>query len=172
MGLSIIKLPSQEDLKYLLDYDSITGIFKWKTKPTQRINVGTIAGYKNTTYGYTNLRIDKKSYQAHRLAWKYYYGIDPEKFIDHINGDKSDNRICNLREATSLENNRNTEKNSNNTSGFKGVSYHKRIGKWQARSSMNGKRIHLGYFDIPEEASITYINFTKLTFKEFYKDVS
>lgn len=168
----IKKLPSQEDLKSLLDYTSDTGIFIWRITPSNCICTGDIAGNHSKQSGYIQIQFDNKIYPAHRLAWKYHYGIDPIYFIDHINGDRNDNRISNLREATNIENLRNSKKYSTNTSGFKGVSYHKGYGKWQARATMNGKRIHLGWFDTPEEASVPYINFTKLNFNEFYKHMS
>lgn len=96
-------------------------------------------------------------YAAHRLAWVYVHGIIPSNMIDHINGDKDDNRIANLREATSSQNQRNTVKKSTNKSGYKGVCWHKRQKKWQVSIRYDGKPHHIGYFDNVLDASNAYI---------------
>lgn len=165
------ELPSQEYLKEFFNYDNITGLFTWKIRTSNRINVGSIAGNENTI-GYIQIQLDKRNYLAHIFAWKYYYGIDPINDIDHINGIRSDNRIENLREATTIENNRNRRMQSNNTSGYKGVFYNKRDSNYYARAGLNGTYVSLGYFNTPEEASDAYIKFTKEHFKEFYKETS
>ncbi len=76
--------------------------------------------------------------------------------VDHINGDTLDNRDCNLRLATRKQNGRNRRRNRNNTSGYKGVYWHKANGKWAAQIVVNGKRRHLGYFDDPRDAYAAY----------------
>jgi len=96
-------LPTQERLKELLDYDPTTGLFYWK-KPTARcIKVGDAAGYQQK--GYTIIKVDGKKFYAHRLAWRYVYGEDPLSLsIDHINRDRTDNRISNLRVCNQHQN--------------------------------------------------------------------
>jgi hypothetical protein len=141
---------TQKRLKELLSYDQNTGLFYWKVS-RRGVKQGTVAGTK-TKRGYIQIRIDGKSYLAHRLTWLFFYGEWPKQHIDHINHNTSDNRIDNLREASQQENTKNRSKNKNNTSGISGVHWDKKSNKWQARIGVNGKRIHLGFFDNKEEA--------------------
>jgi len=132
-------------LKEFLDYNIDTGIFKWKIKPAKKVNIGAVAGHVAKD-GYIRIRIDKKIYLAHRLAWLYMYGYFPENFIDHIDRNPSNNRISNLREITNSCNIRNTGQRKNNTSGIKGVYWNKRDNKWQAQIMINKRGINLGSF--------------------------
>ena len=97
----------------------------------------------------------------------YVYGHWPEKEIDHINCVKDDNRIANLRIATRGDNCHNSSKPRNNTSGFKGVDYHKHTKKWRARITVNDGQISLGYYHTPEEAHQAYCRKAKELFGEF-----
>jgi hypothetical protein len=117
--------------------------------------------------GYLGTMIDGRNYLNHRLAWFYVTGRWPDAEIDHVNGDKTDNRLSNLREATPSENKRNRVTQVNNTSGFKGVYWNKAAGKWRAQIYDNGKSYHLGHFDIAEEAYTAYCNAAKLMHREF-----
>jgi hypothetical protein len=99
--------------------------------------------------GYMLVRIGKKKYNVHRLAWILHHGYNPDE-VDHINHDKKDNRICNLREVSRLEQMKNRALGVNNTSGRIGVSMEK--GRWKAHIGINRKRIHLGFFDTFDEA--------------------
>lgn len=160
-------LPSLEYLKPCLDYSPDTGALTWKERPIEHFKdkqaistwntrfAGKDAGTVNSK-GYLAIRISGTSYLAHRLAWKLSTGDDPAEHIDHINGDKLDNRLCNLREATRPQNSRNRASQSNNTSGFKGAFWHKRDSKWVAQIRINGKKKHLGYFPTPEAAHHAY----------------
>ena len=114
---------------------------------------GTKAGCLDRD-GYIQISVDKKIYRAHRLIWLMHYGKFPDAEIDHINGIKNDNRIENLREATSSQNKFNQGKRKTNTSGFKGVSFAKKIGKWVAFVGVKGKQKNLGYFDDVELADL------------------
>ena len=87
-----------ERLRELLNYDPLTGVFSWRVNGRGRSGVGTVAGGSN----HKRIAIDKKEYFVHRLAWLYVHGCWPTEDIDHINGDPSDNRIANLREANSV----------------------------------------------------------------------
>lgn len=124
---------------------------------------GSPEGFKLATKngnGYTRVNLDGKKYYVHRLAWLYVYGVQPNGQIDHINGDRSDNRIANLREATNKqnqENRRNCPKH--NTTGFLGVSNHSRYGgeKYVAQITNDYKHIHIGVYDTPEEAQEAYL---------------
>jgi len=137
---------TQEKLKEILSYDPETGIFVW-------IKRGKVAGSLNSK-GYIHLRVDKKSYQVHRLAWLYTYGYFPEHDIDHLNGIRNDNRVENLREVSRACNLQNQKINSKNTSGFPGVCWHKQLKKWMARGMLQQKHVYLGYYHSPLEAAL------------------
>jgi hypothetical protein len=141
------------DIEYLrnqLDYDSETGIFRWNA-PRPKVIVGSIAG-TTTEKGGIRIGLDGKYYHAHRLAWFHYYGVWPNKQIDHRNLNKSDNRIENLREATNGQNCAN--RRSFGASGIKGVREHS--GKWHAQITFNKRCRSLGYYNTPEEARSAY----------------
>ena len=138
----------------LLNYDPETGLFTWK-KHRQRCFVGKQT-YETTSSGYISIRIDGDRHLAHRLAWMYVYGVLAKKSLDHINGIPSDNRICNLRECTHAENHQNRGMQSNNKSGFPGVSWHKARNNWRSVIAINQKSTHLGSFSTPEAAYAAY----------------
>jgi len=141
-----IPLPSFETVNHLLAYCPETGDLTRKVR-IGRLKVGAIAGYI-TAGGYRSVTVNGCWVQAHRLAWLLFYGVDPIAEIDHINGVKTDNRILNLRIASKAENCRNRKLHRTNSSGYKGVSWHKKLSKWQA--TLNGK--YLGYFVNKEDA--------------------
>lgn len=160
---------TQEYLKDILNYNELTGIFTWKKRTHIRSTyiIGSNAGCLNK-YGYLCITIHVKKYFAHRLAWLYVYGYFPEKEIDHINGIRNDNRICNLREANRNENQWNVTKRKDNSSGFKGVSWSKRENKWVANACLNKKQKHIGYFYQIEDAIKAYNDFTNKNHNNFY----
>lgn len=143
-----IELPSQERLHELFDYNHETGVFTWKLSPSRCTSAGSVAGSLHHT-GYLNISIKRRRYQLHRLAWKYFYGEEPPAELDHINRDRTDNRISNLRPATKAQ-------NCQNTSGL-GVSFHKSSGKWIARIGLEYKNISIGSYDCPLMAGIDYL---------------
>ena len=100
------------------------------------------------------VKIEGKQFNilAHRLAWFIANGSIPDDEIDHLNGIRDDNRISNLRCVSRSVNMRNARMPSNNKSGFIGVSFVKQTGKWRAKATGDGKRIHLGYFTSIDEA--------------------
>ena len=141
----------------ILDYDPETGIFRWKWREgvSKRINAryaGKAAGCVQRV-GYVLIGINSRLYQAHRLAWLFVYGEWPPKDLDHRDGDKGNNRIANLRLATNQENQRNVGLQKNNSTGIKGVHWHKGTGKFRAEISVGDKRRHLGYHDTLAEAA-------------------
>ncbi len=138
---------TQKQIRELFEYSPETGLFI-RLKSRGNSKKGTIAGTINRT-GYIHIKIDGKKYMAHRLAWLYEYGNFPEKHIDHI---KTDNRICNLREVSQSENNRNRLTNCNNNSGVTGVDFHTKTNRWRARISVDSKLVHLGLFSTFSEA--------------------
>jgi hypothetical protein len=147
---------TQEELKQILFYCAITGHFTW-LKNRFASKIGTIAGLTSDKFKYKSIGINGSRYYAHRLAWLYVYGYFPDDGIDHINGDKTDNRIANLRIANHSENAQNLNKYKRNTSGYTGVIWHKGANKWQARITVNHKMIHLGLFDTREESYAAYL---------------
>lgn len=137
-------MPTQEELKSLLNYDDKTGVFTWR-KSNGPVKSGSTAGYVNEK-GYILIGIKGKSYRAHRLAWLYFYGEMPSDDIDHINHDKLDNKISNLRVVSNQENHRNVKMSVANKSGYNGVSFCNNRNKWIARISDGTKYLNLGYF--------------------------
>lgn len=166
MATTYNKELTQEYLKSIINYDEISGIFTWKVQKGKRVKIGDIAGCLDKNKKYLKFNIDRKSYLTHRLAWLYVYGEFPKNMIDHINGIKSDNRIENLREATRAENNWNTPKRKTNTTGYKCV--YEESGKFVARCSINGTKFYLGRFDLAEDASNSFIEFSKIHHKDFF----
>ncbi|MCD1264056.1 hypothetical protein B5M44_04210 [Shinella sumterensis] len=146
---------TSDRLRSLLFYDPNSGIFTWRVDRL-RVRAGDRAG-KLTRDGYIHIGVDGGRYAAHRLAFLYMTGTIPEVFIDHKNRNRSDNRWDNLRVATNSQNQMNTDMKSNNTSGFKGVSWHKAEGKWRADIRIGGAKVCLGYFDKSEEAHEAYL---------------
>ena len=160
-----------EFVRELFDYDADAGILRWKYRKDVRSQcnshyAGTVAGSINS-YGYRIIKIKGRCYSAHRLVWFHVTGQWPVKEIDHINIIKDDNRFVNLREATRSQNVRNLPISSKNTSGFKGVSWRKKQGKFCAKIKTNGKNHHLGYFITPEDASTAYQDAAKRLHGEF-----
>ncbi len=145
---------TKDRLKEVLSYDEETGVFTWKIDKS-RVKAGDIAGCR-TPKGYITIKIDQEYDYAHRLAWLYVYGEWPNKWIDHINLDKSDNRISNLREATSSQNFANSKLKINNTSGHKGVHWNSLRNSWQASIRMGGSKVYLGLFPTKEAAAAAY----------------
>jgi DNA-dependent RNA polymerase auxiliary subunit epsilon len=144
-----------DELRDLLHYDPETGGFTWLVANSNRAKAGARAGGFKPD-GYRHIRINGKLHYEHRLVWLHVHGAMPTKFIDHIDGDPSNNRLENLREATNAQNNANKRKHRDNTSGRKGVSWHAGGKKWHARISVNNKAIHIGYFDKLEDAAVAY----------------
>ena len=135
---------THEELLKLLDYDENTGLFIRRKSTGRQGKAGDIAGGLSGQ-GYIDIGIFGKKYLAHKLAWFYVYGKRSGQ-LDHINHNRIDNRISNLREVSSLENSRNKSKLRNNTSGTTGVNWNKSANKWTANIRINYKLIHLGYF--------------------------
>ena len=152
-------------LHELLEYNQITGVFIWRTRRNVMAVAGEIAGY--TSNGYVKIEIDSYQYFAHRLAWLYIHGEFPSKQIDHIDGNRSNNRIVNLRLASQSQNSANMRRHSRNTSGFKGVHWHKRKQCWEARITVNSVQHHLGYFDESMNAHAAYCHAAIKNFGEF-----
>jgi hypothetical protein len=145
--------PSQSELKQLFNYNPDTGIFTHKTN-RGGVKIGSKSGSPTYKTGYIQISILNKVCLAHRLAWIYMYGEIPIGFqIDHINNIRSDNRITNLRLATSSQNHQNQKLSTRNTSGVKGVYWYKTRQRWKAELELNGKSYYLGLFAEHDKAS-------------------
>jgi hypothetical protein len=119
--------------------------------------------------GYRLLKVNSRSYYAHRIAWLLTYGSFPA-MLDHKNCIKDDNRISNLRLASAAQNSANRSKQSNNTSGLRGVLLYKRTGKWMASIKYNRKQYHLGFFTSREEAYAVYCKRAREVFGEYWRE--
>lgn len=144
---------TQQKLKGLLSYNPASGEFTWLKSISKRIRVGDLAGYSNSNSdSYVFIRIAGTLYRAHRLAWLYEYGKWPDEDIDHIDRNKRNNAIANLREVTDSQNLFNASIRSDNSSGVKGVSFSRRDCAWRAYINVNGKHRSLGNFKTKAEA--------------------
>lgn len=148
---------TQDEVKKRLNYNPKTGIFTWnEVVVPSPVKVGDIAGGHDKD-GYVQIWIRDKVYFAHRLAFLYYHGYLPENDVDHINRNKSDNRIDNLREVSRSCNMQNSRVADRNTSGYKGVSLCKASNKWSAYITVNYKQYSLGKYKSPLEAALARI---------------
>jgi hypothetical protein len=146
---------TQEYLKSILDYNLDTGVFTWKVNKAKRIKIGDIAGWLSD--GYKKIEINDKQYTAHRLAWLYVNGEMPKDLIDHIDNDRSNNKISNLRESTHQTNSENYKTPKTNKSGVKNVSWYKSLNKWVVSISVRKTKKTIGYFDDLEFAELVAI---------------
>lgn len=152
-------LITSEKVREILAYDMNTGEFRWKSRMSNRVKKNDVAGcIIPSGYRVIGIRINDETYEfrAHRLAWLYVYGAWPSKSLDHIDRNKLNNRIVNLREATGTENNQNRKKNANAAYKYIGVHRCNRNGKWRARITVRGKLYTVGYFETEEQAALAY----------------
>jgi hypothetical protein len=158
------------DLNLLLEYKEDTGLLYWKQRTPDSFSAskkysavricsswnvkhaGKEALNHKTKHGYLTGCVLSVPFMAHRVIWCMHTGFWPENFLDHINGDRSDNRLINLRQATALENARNLKLYRKNTSGVPGVCYKKQVRKWIATIRVCDARVHLGYFSEKPDA--------------------
>lgn len=165
MRKSELPIVPHEKLLNEMHYDPLTGVFTRISGPrTDRI--GLIAS-TTQNQGYVWVAIGRKQYLAHRLAWFYVHGVWPKGDIDHANRNRSDNRLCNLREATRSQNNANAPASVLSKTGMRGVFYVPRVKKYRAQMRANGRRISLGYFETAEKASEAYKNAARQEYGEF-----
>ncbi len=156
---------TQACLKELIHYDPVTGMFTWALS-RQKVKKGDVIG-SHQDQEYHQIMVKGERYVAHRLAWLYMTGKWPQDQIDHINQIKSDNRWCNLRECDRSQNQANTKKRSDNTSGYKGVTWSKKDKKWYSQTHIKGKHLHLGVFKCKHQAAIAYNKKAMELFGEF-----
>lgn len=139
--------------------DANTGVLFWRKRPSRGcVFAGDKAGSIDGQ-GYLRIKLLGRSHLAHRIVWVHHYGSPPQLEVDHINGDRSDNRIANLRDVDRAANNQNRRKSqsSNRSSTLIGATFEINMKKWKAQISVNKKRIHLGYFESAEQAHAAYV---------------
>jgi hypothetical protein len=147
---------TSERLRELMIYEPETGLFRWRIS-RRKSSAGTIAGTSwPPPHDYVIIGVDRARWLAHRLAWLYMTGKWSKVDIDHINGNRSDNRWINLREATRSQNVGNSKLSSANRSGFKGVHFDKSRGKWMASIAIDGFQFNLGRYTKIEDAIEAY----------------
>ena len=150
-----------ERCRELLDYDPRVGVFMWRVSVNGRVDPGDVSGYIMET-GYIEIRIDGERHLAHRLAWFRVHGAWPTGHIDHIDGNKLNNRITNLRDVDRAVNMQNlkTAQSNNLSSGLLGVYPNKK--RWGAKITVNRTVYLLGTHDTPEEAHQVYLGAKRL----------
>ncbi len=157
-----------ERLRELLVYDPDNGSFVWKKSTSNRAMIGAAIKCRDR-HSYVIVRLDGRLYLAHRLAFLYMNGRLPEHDVDHVNGDRADNRWANLREATRQENMRNKPARASK-SGVRGVEQIP-SGKWRASITVSRRQLHLGCFDSIDEAKNAYEQAALKYFGEFVHQV-
>jgi hypothetical protein len=178
-------LPTPETLRQLLRYEPDTGKLFWlprdqtfftkgnsKRSPQGRANLWNSANagkeaLVTDSKGYRQGTLFGKTVKAHRIAFAIFHGRVPSGHIDHINANRSDNRIENLRECSNAENCRNTSSMKGGTSNFLGVCWYARNKRWHSQITVNRRRLHLGFFRDEEEAAKAYDAAAEAHFGEF-----
>lgn len=178
-------LPSPEVLRQLLRYEPDTGKLFWRERgpgwfdqglrhtPGQKMRqwnsryAGTEAFTSKDAHGYLVGAIFNVKYKSHRVAWAMVSGEWPTGDVDHINCDRSDNRLSNLRLATRAQNMQNRGATRRNTTGLKGVCWDSGRKKWLAQIKINGRNTYLGRHDTPEQAHAAYLRAADLEHGEF-----
>lgn len=175
------RIPGRIDpqiLREAIDYDPLTGGMQWKHRPVEHFVSADSAKRWNKAHagktihgtpdanGYLRVNMRGTPFLAHQLIWALTHGEYAE-WIDHRNGNPSDNRLSNLRACTRADNQHNQRTRKTNTSGFKGVSFHKATGRWRASIFLHSKQKHLGMFDDPAAAHAAYRAAADLMHGEF-----
>jgi hypothetical protein len=153
--MTYASLPSQDAIKQLLWYHPESGDFRWRN-PGGSVKPWDKAGWiaKNTNgNSYIRIKIYGLMHKAHRLAWVYMTGQSPPEFIDHIDGNGNNNAWTNLRLATNKQNGENVKLSKKNKSGHRGVTFHKKFNKWQAKVVHDGQQFYLGLHETAEAAA-------------------
>jgi len=143
---------TQSELKRLLDYNPSNGVFTWKARRCG-VRVGKRAGTISAVNGYERIGVKESHHLSHRLAWLYVHGYWPTAEIDHVDRNRTNNRIDNLREATRSENQQNKPVYRNSKTGVKGVNWHKQHRKYIASIQIKKTRKFLGLFGTISEAA-------------------
>lgn len=150
--------PTHEEVTSLFNYNPLTGIVTRKSTVTSNAKEGSVVGWLNSD-GYLHVKIRKTSYKLHRVIWLYVHGEWPKGVIDHINRDRKDNRLANLRDTTVQVNNINKPIRKDSKTGIPGVTFHPRDKTYYAACKRDGKQNYLGSFKTIEEATNAVNNF-------------
>lgn len=156
-----------DELKQAFIYEAETGLIKRAADAGKRWRKGQVAGCVNGN-GYLDIKFHGRSIQAHRLAWALHFGEQPPECLDHINRDKLDNRITNLRPATKSQNGANRAVQRNNTHGIKGCYWVNKTASWRVQCRVNKKLHNVGYFKDLSDARAAYTAFAKAKFGSFH----
>lgn len=132
-----------DNIKFNFEYKE--GKLYWRHSRGKKTKAGDRAGHLQQT-GYWAINLDKKLYKEHRVIFMIHHGYLP-RYIDHIDGNKLNNKIENLRSCTNSENAMNSKISSRNSLGIKNVSFHKVLKKYKVQIQLDGKDIHIGYFE-------------------------
>jgi hypothetical protein len=159
-------IPTKDYLNNIFNYEN--GNLYWKEKKGSNATEGKKAGCYNHT-GYFNVEINYIKYRLHRVIFMWHHGFLPQE-VDHINGNKIDNRIENLRASTKSQNLRNSKIRKTNTSGYKNVTWRKDIKKWSVSLRAFNKNKHIGFFENLELAGLVAAMAREKYHKEFAKD--
>jgi hypothetical protein len=150
---------TQATLKESLRYEPKTGVF-------YSLVSGKLSGYVDIQ-GYVIIQINYNKYKAHRLVFLWENGEFPPKMVDHIDGNRANNKLSNLRYCDNQQNQRNRKRSSDNTSGHKGVSWDNSKGRWRVTIRLDNSRKHLGYYKDLEQAAKVACKAQAKHFKEF-----
>lgn len=162
-------MKSEVNPKEYLSYNPDSGQLTWLKDRSSNAVAGDIAGYKRKD-GYIIISLFGEKYLAHRIAWELFYESKCPEFIDHINGITSDNKITNLRPASHSQNMMNRKMQKNNKSGYTGVRWVEKRGKYQARCNFGHKEKFLGYYESADMAYSAYSRHCKEVYGDFFKD--
>lgn len=155
------------DFKKFVYYDeSSPSCLRWNKTIWSRATKNGVAGTLSESSGYWKVKIEGKIYSAHRIIWSLFNENLPTH-IDHIDGNRNNNKITNLRQANIYENAQNAKKRIDNSSGIKGVSWYPRLQKWRVRISNNGHKMNLGYYEDLELAELVITEARNKFHKEY-----
>lgn len=158
---------TRAQLAELFEYDELFGALRRRKTTSYNAQAGVIAETRDGK-GYYHVSINKRFVRVHRIIYFLIHGVVPDE-IDHIDNNRRNNTIDNLRAADRKGQAGNTRPGVKNTSGFKGVSKNSRSGMWHAQIKINGKQTYLGRFETKEEAARCYNDAAKAHFGEFAK---
>ena len=153
---------TQSEIRRLTNYNEETGEFTWSANAHKKVRGKPVGSMSRN--GYLVTKVDYKRYLVHRLVWLYVHGEFPKDEIDHINRNKADNRVSNLRDVDRFTNVHNKSKTSNSVSGYTGVRRTSNKKRWQAFIHMGGKFMNLGVYDTIDEALSARVEYKRRVF--------